>query len=144
MLLADFRVHENTTIYKVDVKRRRLEELTPHEGESYFWPVGPWNGGFFMLTDENSEFKFLAFYDLEKREYKPVWKGDWDVEHAAVGKKKLLFSVNEEGFSRLYSLDLEISQPPEETCSSACSRSPRGRPTSTGSTWRRAAEASKG
>ncbi len=107
LLLLDFRIHEDTTIYRVDLRNGKLTELTPHVGEAVFTPIGSWRNGFFMVADENRDFKALAFYDLDKKNYKIVWEGKWDVERADIGDRYLLFSVNEEGYSKLYSLNLE-------------------------------------
>ena len=106
MLFVDIRSHEDTSVYLVDMKERKLDELTPHEEEALFVPIGPWKDGFFMLTDEGREFAALAYYSMRKRGYKVVWKSDWDIEHGAVGKNYLLFSLNEEAVSKLYSIDL--------------------------------------
>lgn len=108
LLLEDLRAHEDTTIYVVDVKRGSVTELTPHRGEAVFDPIGEWGNGFFMLTDEGLEHATLAYYDLGSRSYRVVWRGEWGVEAADVGRDYLLFSVNVEGYSKLYALSLEV------------------------------------
>ena len=47
---------------------RGTRELTPHDDDGVYVP-GPWaadGSGFYLLTDEGSEFRGLAFYDLRR------------------------------------------------------------------------------
>ncbi len=106
LIVEDIRIHEDTTIYLLDPDDGRLEELTPHRGEAFYHYLDEYGNGFFMATDEGREFKALAYYSLEARGYKIVDAPPWDVEHGSVGSHYLLYSVNEDGYSKLYMLDL--------------------------------------
>jgi dipeptidyl aminopeptidase/acylaminoacyl peptidase len=107
IILWDLRTLEDSSLYDIDLKRREAEELTPHQEETTYMPVGPWRNGFFMITDEDRDFKALSYYDLNKKSQKIVWEGAWGVENAAIGNKYLLFCTNEEGFSKVHLLNLE-------------------------------------
>ncbi len=106
IIIQDIRSHEDTSLYLLDISSGDIEELTPHEGEAVFQPIAPYRNGFFLTSDLNREYRYLGYYDLEKRIMKALWGGDYDVEFAAIGRETLLFSVNVEAYSRLYIMDL--------------------------------------
>ena len=62
-----------------------------------------------IVSDEFSEFLQLHHYDLAKKEFTTITTDIlWDVESITIDKKgeKAAFSINEDGLSRLYILDL--------------------------------------
>lgn len=75
---------------------------------------------FFLCTDEDSEFKYLAYYDIATGEMTKKYASSWDVESLAVSAddRYLAMMVNEDGYSALKVLDLardafvNIPQPP--------------------------------
>jgi dipeptidyl aminopeptidase/acylaminoacyl peptidase len=66
--------------------------------------------GFFLRTDAGSDFTRLAWQSLREGAGAEVLTGEipWDVERMAVSDDRLrgAFTVNEEGYSRLYLIDL--------------------------------------
>jgi len=106
IVIQDIRSHEDTNLYLLDLSKEEVSDLTPHEGEAVFQPLAPYRNGFFLASDLNREYRYLAYYDLERRVMKALWAGDYDVEFAAIGKETFLFSVNVESYSRLYIMDL--------------------------------------
>ncbi len=107
ILIKDIRSLEDSSLYLYTISSGDIRELTPHEGDVLFDPVAPYGDGFFLLTDYKSNFTYLAYYDVVRRVMKTVWTGKFDVEQAALGKGNLIFSVNREGYSTLYLMDLE-------------------------------------
>jgi dipeptidyl aminopeptidase/acylaminoacyl peptidase len=115
LLALDFRHNSDSTIHLIDVETAESRELTPHEDDTIFFP-GPWaadGAGFYLATDEGSEFRGLAYYDLESGSY------DWldgepeaDVEDVAGSADRLYLAwlVNEGGWDRLRVRDLETGQ----------------------------------
>ena len=63
-----------------------------------------------IVSDEFSEFLQLQYYDVGKKTFQTItYNIPWDIEALSVAKKGnyAAFSVNENGFSKLYVLDLE-------------------------------------
>jgi dipeptidyl aminopeptidase/acylaminoacyl peptidase len=110
-LALDFKTNTNQDIYVVDVASEEATLVTQHEGEVFMIPAG-WaadGSGFYVLTDEGREFTGLAFHRLSDNTREWVETPDWDVENATVSSdgRWLAWSVNEDGYSRLYVRDLE-------------------------------------
>ncbi len=111
LLAMEMRNNSESSIHLVDVESRGARELTPDE-DTVFVP-GPWaadGSGFYLLTDAGSEFRGLAFYDLEASRY------DWvdgepstDIEDFAdsADRRYLARLENDEGWVRLRVRDLE-------------------------------------
>lgn len=110
-LALDVKSNTNMDIYVVDVASEEAVLVTPHEGEVFMIPAG-WaadGSGFYLLTDEGREFTGLAFHRLPDNTREWVETPDWDVENATVSSdgRWLAWSVNEDGYSRLYVRNLE-------------------------------------
>jgi dipeptidyl aminopeptidase/acylaminoacyl peptidase len=96
-------------LVKVESGESRL--LTPHEGETKFYP-GPWHPeghGFYLVSDQEREFLGLAFYELEAEMLRWVETPAWDVQEVEISADGhyLAWLVNEDGYSRLYIRNLE-------------------------------------
>ena len=66
LLAVDFRHNSDSSVHLVDLASGETRELTPHDDDALFFP-GAWardGSGFFLVTDEGSEFRGLAYYDL--------------------------------------------------------------------------------
>jgi len=110
MLVLDFKSNTDMDIGVLDVESEELTIATRHEGEMFLMPVG-WaadGSGFYVLSDEGREFTGLAFQTLDGASREWVETPEWDVEHAAVSAdgRWLVWSVNEDGYSRLHVRDL--------------------------------------
>lgn len=59
--------------------------------------------GFYFLTDKDSEFKYLAYYDLQSEEITKIHEEEWDIEDIALSydDKYLAVMVNRDGYSSL-------------------------------------------
>ncbi|MEJ2604905.1 MAG: S9 family peptidase [Gammaproteobacteria bacterium] len=77
------------------------------------WPVGfdHTGEGFWFITDRNGEFRQLAWQPVESGAEPVIVTADipWDVEGMTFSddRKRAVFSVNEDGMSRVYLLDPE-------------------------------------
>jgi dipeptidyl aminopeptidase/acylaminoacyl peptidase len=114
--LLVLRLNSNTDqdLYVVDVASGEKRHLTPHEGETKFFP-GPWRpdgGGIYLLTDRDREYLGLAFYDLASGELSWVETPDWDVQDVDISRdgRFLAWLVNEDGWSRLHLRDLTTGE----------------------------------
>lgn len=105
-IIQDLRSHEDSSLYKINLSSGESEELTPHSGEVIYQPIANFGDGFFLISDMGRDFRYLAYYNLEKRTMKMMWSGDHDVELSDIGKDILIFSIDDESFSKLYYLDL--------------------------------------
>ena len=88
--------------------------LTGHEGEQVNSGIGFAAGGngYFRLTDQDHEFLWLAFQPLDGGRLREIVRTNWDVEHAALSRdrRRLAFTLNEDGVSTFHLLDLETSR----------------------------------
>lgn len=96
----------NTDLYVLDVDSGEARLFTEHEGETKYVPAG-WavdGSGFYALSDEDREYTGLALYRLEDGSREWVETPDWDIEDAVVSAngRWLVWSVNEDGYSRLF------------------------------------------
>lgn len=110
MAVVDVKSNTDMNLYVLAIASGELVTATPHEDEIIFIPVG-WaadGSGIYLLTDEGREFTGLAFHRLSDNTREWIETPDWDVEDALVSKDgtRLVWSVNEEGYSRLFVRDL--------------------------------------
>jgi dipeptidyl aminopeptidase/acylaminoacyl peptidase len=88
----------DSDIWLYDRTTRKMEHLTPHEGEVSNAPEAftPDGASLYFTTDEGAEFKYLVRYDLASGERETVDKPEWDVVGANVSKngKYLVVAVN--------------------------------------------------
>ena len=80
------------------------------------WPVGfdTDDTGFWLITDRGSEFMQLAWQALDADAEPEIVTGDipWNVSEATVShdKRRVAFTVNENGLSRVYLMDAETRE----------------------------------
>jgi dipeptidyl aminopeptidase/acylaminoacyl peptidase len=114
LLAIEFRNNSDASIHLIDVEAATSRELTPHDDDALFVP-GAWapdGSGFYFVTDEGSEFRGLAFYDLATDRYEWVEEPTHDVEdlQASHDGRVLAWLVNDEGYDRLRVRDLETGR----------------------------------
>ena len=70
-----------------------------------------------VITDRDSEHDWLGFFDLSTRVITPIDRPDWSVEQVVASKsgKWLVWSVNENGYSRIHVLNRETEERRELT-----------------------------
>jgi len=110
LLAIDFRNNSDTSIHLIDVEAGQARELTPHDDDALFVP-GSWaadGSGFYLLTDADSEFRGLAYYDLATDRYSWVEEPQSDVDDLKLSEdgRVLAWLVNEEGYDRFHLRDL--------------------------------------
>ena len=77
--------------------------------------------GFFLCTDEDAEFQYLAYYDIASGKLEKMYAPEWDVESLSVSPddRYLAMFINEDGCDTLKVYDLKrelflnIPQPPK-------------------------------
>jgi Tol biopolymer transport system component len=101
LLAIDLRNNSDSSIHLIEVESGESRELTPHDEDAMFVP-GPWatdGSGFYLLTDQRSEFRGLGFYDLATGRHEWVEEPEHDVDDLKLSEdgRVLAWLVNEEG-----------------------------------------------
>jgi dipeptidyl aminopeptidase/acylaminoacyl peptidase len=117
LLIADGRSNLEILPKLLNAQTGELEDLGSEDDLANDQPAAwaPDGSGFWMITDRNSEHDWLGFFDLESRQVTPVSQPDWSVEMVTVSKngKWLVWSVNEDGYSRIQVLNRETNEQKE-------------------------------
>ena len=114
LVALDFRHNSDSSLHLVDLETGEAPEVTPHEDDALFLP-GPWaadGSGFYFVTDQGSEFRGLAFYDVAAGSWDWVDAPDFDVEDVGLSRdgRVLALLVNEDGWDVLRLRDLETGR----------------------------------
>lgn len=111
LLLQEYLSVNETRLYVLDLATGTKTRLIPEKDErSTFEALGfAQDGkGIYLVTNSNSEFNRLAYFDLATKQLTPLTANiPWDVENAAYSddKSALAFVTNENGISKLYVLN---------------------------------------
>lgn len=98
-------------MYIMEIETGVLTEISSSEEETAFSDAA-WSAdgkGIYLANDEGSEFRQLKYFDIASKKLSVLTTDiKWDVVGISLNKKrnKLLFSVNENGYSKVYKLDL--------------------------------------
>ena len=101
--------------YIFDLTNNELKQINDSESEAVFISRA-WDktgNNVYIVTNENREFTTLAKYNTKKGKYQYITMDiPWDVEEFAMNKTKTqaAFTVNENGYSRLYIMDLSTDE----------------------------------
>jgi dipeptidyl aminopeptidase/acylaminoacyl peptidase len=121
LLITEFNTNTDQRIQLLNVPTGEIINAVPEEG--LFLP-GAWKSdgsGFYIRTSFQREFIGLAFYSLENNAWNWVETPEHDVENVVISKNGILvWSVNDNGASKLYGRDLnsgeEITMPDLPLC----------------------------
>ncbi|PSO08409.1 hypothetical protein B9Q04_05685 [Candidatus Marsarchaeota G2 archaeon BE_D] len=102
---------QTTAIRLVDPQSGKEEQVTPPMDKVRFSP-GPWKSdgsGFYVLSDSGGEFVNVYFYSLDTRKMEGVITPKCDVEGVVLSRdgKWLIWSQNEDGYSRVFAADTQ-------------------------------------
>jgi dipeptidyl aminopeptidase/acylaminoacyl peptidase len=97
-------------LYLLDLASSALDEINPRPvpvayGTAHFARKGR---GVYLTSDDGSEFQRLRYYDIAKKKMSDLVADlPWDIEGLAVSRQgdRLAFTVNENGFDRLWLYD---------------------------------------
>jgi dipeptidyl aminopeptidase/acylaminoacyl peptidase len=109
--IVNYKSNTDQDVMLVELASGEVINATPHDGEIIFLP-GPWSPdsrGFYLVTNQGREFSGLAFYEIASRSWQWVETPDYDIEQLALSRngRTLIWSVNEDGTSKLYGRDLQ-------------------------------------
>jgi dipeptidyl aminopeptidase/acylaminoacyl peptidase len=99
----------NTTsdsdIYLFNVAAKEMKNITPHQGEVASSPSSfdPDSRFLLYLTDEGSEFSYLARYELATGKKEPVEKANWDIafSYFSHNGKYRVVAINEDARTKI-------------------------------------------
>lgn len=101
----------SSKLYIVDVDTGKTELISPKNDNQFYFDLPAFSKdgkGLYVLTDYKSEFKRLTYVDLKTKKLEFLTGHiKWDVEDYAISPdgKYIIADINEEGYSRLYSID---------------------------------------
>jgi dipeptidyl aminopeptidase/acylaminoacyl peptidase len=105
----------DSNIYLYNLAAKKLKHITPHEGEVAFTPASfDVNSRYlYYLTDEGSEFAYLARHDLAAGKSETVEKANWDIEftYFSHNGKYRVVGINEDARTRIKIYDETTGQP---------------------------------
>jgi len=120
LLMEEISINE-TYLYILDVASGGLELITPKGSEKVAYGPAVWSKhskGIYVISDRDSEFKRLFYYDIAKKAYTSYSDQiQWDAEDLDVSPDgwTLAFTANVDGTSEVYLLDVrtgKVGQPP--------------------------------
>lgn len=103
-------------IYLYDLNTKEKKKILPiKEERSTFSAIGfsKGNAGFYYISNKDFEFNRLAFYNLTTQKSTYITTDiPWDITSVEMNKSKtqMIFVTNENGFSRVYLLNLETNK----------------------------------
>jgi dipeptidyl aminopeptidase/acylaminoacyl peptidase len=100
-------------IYKVATKE--MKNITPHQGEVASSPASfdPTSKFLLYLTDEGSEFSYIARYELATGKKEPVEKANWDIAftYFSLNGKYRVVAINEDARTKIQIYDRASNKP---------------------------------
>lgn len=109
LLVTNYVSVNESKLFIYDIQSKQLTQIRASEkqisyADATFTPDGK---GIFLISDEDTEFAALRYYDLAKQKMSKIVELDWDIQGFEMSKdgSTLIFSSNENGYSKLYKLD---------------------------------------
>ena len=101
----------NNDLYLYNFETKAITHISKHTGDAEFSPqfFDLANKHLYFLTNENSEFKYLATYNLDTGEKETIFETDWDVWYAynSYNEKYRVIGVNEDAQTSITVINLE-------------------------------------
>ena len=123
LLVTKLRGGGDNPLWLVDTAESSIRPVPdPEVKASFSSPVWKSDGsGFFCVCDQDSDFAYVAWCDREASKLDKRYAFNWDVDNIALSfdDRYLAINVNEDGYSRLYLIDLDqdtfvnLPQPPQ-------------------------------
>jgi dipeptidyl aminopeptidase/acylaminoacyl peptidase len=111
LLIKKYVSSDESYYYILDIASRALTPLHTDTATISYGTArwSPDNKGVYVVADRFSDFKQLLYYDLEKKNFEILTKQiPWDIEEIEIAPSgnTIAMTSNEDGFSRLYFMDL--------------------------------------
>jgi dipeptidyl aminopeptidase/acylaminoacyl peptidase len=105
----------DSDVYLYDVDAKEMKNITPHEGEVNNVPqvFDPNSKSLYFLSDDGSEFAYVARYDLGSGKRDVVEKAPWDIAslHFSRGGKYRVVAINEDARTKIKVTEAATGQP---------------------------------
>ncbi|QRN99016.1 S9 family peptidase [Archangium violaceum] len=109
------RTNYDTDLHLYNVETKELKHITPHQGDVFFEAstFDPGSTALYFLTDQGSEFKRVARYELATGKVEDVERTDWDVMYTAFSRKGgyRVTAINEDGRTVIRVHDVKAGKP---------------------------------
>jgi dipeptidyl aminopeptidase/acylaminoacyl peptidase len=109
------RTNHDTDIHLYNVETKELKHITPHQGDVYFSAstFDPGSTALYFLTDQGSEFKRVARYELATGKVEDVERADWDVMYTYFSRQGgyRVTAINEDGRTVIRVHDVKAGKP---------------------------------
>ena len=104
----------NNELYLFNLETKEQIHISQHKGDAEYSPqfFDLSNENLYFLTNENSEYMYLAKYNLKTQEKETVFQTDWDVWYAynSYNEKYRVIGVNEDAKTTVTVLNLETNK----------------------------------
>ncbi|RMD90910.1 MAG: S9 family peptidase [Alphaproteobacteria bacterium] len=111
VLVSETRGEDGNDLHLLDVETGDFETLFAPEVSAYYgdFAWAPDGAGFYLVTDQDREFRALAHYDLAARTLEIIEAPEHDVDDLALSGdgRYLVWTTNEGGYSVLHGRDLK-------------------------------------
>ena len=112
--LGKTNTRDDSDVYLFDRTNGETTHATPHEGDVVYAPAMFSIDGkyLYLITDADSDFRYLIKHDLATGERETVVKKDWDIAFAGFSKhgKYFLYGINEDARTVIRILDGETME----------------------------------
>lgn len=110
LLYNKLKGYSNNYLWMVNTETKEAEKIDL-SGEFAQYTNPRWTSdskGFYLITDVNAEFKYVAYYDIVLKELRKVYEENWDVEDIALSynDKYLAMEINRDGYSVIEILNI--------------------------------------
>ncbi len=111
MLYNKLKGMSDNRMYIIDMETGESHDLYPEGSFAQYGDTAwkPDSSGFFVTTDEDSEFEYVAYYDVAAGKLTDVYHAEWDVSAVALSRdgKYLAMVVNADGYGEFRIMDLD-------------------------------------
>ncbi len=113
LIVKEYLSSFESELYLLNLRTGKVLKLNLPQDRVYkciTWPKG--KQGFFLITDLDAEYTYIAFYSIEDKGLRKVIVRDYNAEQLVSTRdgKYLLISYNLDGYSKLFIYDLESDE----------------------------------
>jgi len=104
-LYNKLKAQSDNCMWIADIDAKTAKNIDSNAGYAQY-TTAAWkkdSTGFYFLTDKDSEFKYLAYYDVASGSFTKIYEENWDLEDLALSydDKYLSVKINRDGYSVL-------------------------------------------
>jgi dipeptidyl aminopeptidase/acylaminoacyl peptidase len=101
----------NYDIYLYDMQMETLKHISPHTGDAKYYPqyFDLANENLYLLTNDNSEYTYLAKYNIANNSMEKIYETDWDIwyTYTSYNEKYRVMGVNEDAKTTISLVDIK-------------------------------------